>query len=108
VAVKSRNIEEVRKILELSNLDINAKDINGGTVLHTAAKEGFTDIIELLIKFGATIDAQNYQERTALHEAVLNTKYQAVEILLKYGAQVDSKGYYLCSSKVANILVVNI
>ncbi|MFP3017740.1 MAG: ankyrin repeat domain-containing protein [Candidatus Tisiphia sp.] len=93
VAVKSGNIEEVRKILELPNLDINAKDKNGRTPLHIAAKEGFTDIIELLIKSGATVDVLGYEKRTALHEAALNTKYQAVEILLDHGAQVDSKGY---------------
>lgn len=93
VAVKSGNIEEVRKILELPNLDINAKDKNGRTPLHIAAKEGFTDIIELLIKSSATVDVLGYEKRTALHEAALNAKYQAVEILLKYGAQVDSKGW---------------
>lgn len=56
-------------------------------------KKGFTDIINLLITSGATVDVPNHEERKALHEAVLNTKYQAVEILLKYGAQVDSEGY---------------
>jgi len=49
--------------------DVNAKDNYGYTVLILAARNGHTEIVELLIERGADIEAMNNDGNTALIQA---------------------------------------
>jgi ankyrin repeat protein len=46
------SIEIVEALLE-AGADVGAKDHKNQTVLHLAAKEGYTEIVEMLLKGGA-------------------------------------------------------
>lgn len=44
---------------------------------------GYTEIVRLLIEFGARIDVQNYVEETPMHFAAANNDTTCIELLLK-------------------------
>ncbi len=56
------------------------------TALMWAARNGYTEIAELLIKHGAKIEAKDRDNGTALMWAALRGKTETVELLLRYGA----------------------
>ena len=67
--------------------DINAKDNNGETPLHSAADAGHADIIRALVELGADINAQDEDGETPLHRARENENSEAVQTLLELGAK---------------------
>ena len=46
--------------------DIMAKDANGETALHAAARMGYIELVKKLVREGADVNARDYQGRTAL------------------------------------------
>jgi ankyrin repeat protein len=96
--------------------EINAKNEDGRTPLHLAARLGSKDVVELLLAHGAEVNAKtnkgekrmnstpilddhkevvmNMREddnRTPLHDAALNGNKDVAELLLAHGAKVDAK-----------------
>ena len=57
------------------------KNNHGNTLLHYAAKHGYTKIAELLITHGSEINAQNSMGDTPLHNAAHNNHGQIVQLL---------------------------
>ncbi|ARE67579.1 SWPV1-014 [Shearwaterpox virus] len=82
--------------LLMKNVDPNKEmqlvnSVNCKTPLMLASSLGYTDIIKLLIRYGANVNKRsNFMKKTALHMAVEYGKYEAVKILLEYGADVNS------------------
>lgn len=64
------------------------------TLLHYAAKDGRSDIVELLIKNGANIDLQDSDENTPLLLAIRGNHFDLVAFLLESGADPRIKGQY--------------
>ena len=62
-----------------------ARSNDGWTALHCAASEGFGDVIERLIKFGADVNAKTPKGRTPIIQAAWNARVDALEALLKHG-----------------------
>ena len=56
-----------------SAADIDAKDANGRTILHTAAIEGHLDLFEQLVRSGADVGVTDINGRSALDYALRNT-----------------------------------
>ncbi len=63
----------------------------GVTSLHEAASQGFLEIMDYLLGFGAVLDARDSQGQTALHRAVINGHDAAVALLLGKTASVHIK-----------------
>ena len=59
--------------------------------IHTAALNGFADIVSILIENGANIESKDKGDFVPLHFAAREGRYQVVKLLLEKGAQVDSK-----------------
>mmetsp|Transcript_9192 Transcript_9192/g.21918 ORF Transcript_9192/g.21918 Transcript_9192/m.21918 type:complete len:989 (+) Transcript_9192:3-2969(+) len=82
---------EVRKILEVGDVDMNGCDYDGRTSLHLAACEGHVQLVEVLCEAGANIDASDRWNRTPLDEAEMHGQMACKEMLLKFGAKGKSQ-----------------
>ena len=64
--VLNGDIETAKKLIE-EGADVNAEDQHGNSVLHIAAQNGRTGIIDDLILRGADVNKGNNHKNTALH-----------------------------------------
>lgn len=88
-AVKKRNIEAVRSLLEQS-IDVNASQGDGATALHWAAYWDDPDSTELLIRAGARVNAADDHGITPLWLACSNgAGAKVIEQLLNAGADAN-------------------
>jgi len=65
-------------------------NLEGGTVLHLAAKLGYTDIVNDLIKNVEDINPVNGDGQTPLHLAAQNGHIDIVRALIEKGAKIDA------------------
>ncbi len=66
-------------------------DQYGGSALVLSAKEGLTDIVQVLLGSSVNVDTADAWGKTALHRAAAIGHRDIVRLLLARGAQVDSK-----------------
>ena len=67
----------------------------GDSALHEAARYGDTELMEVLVANGATVDFLNLLGRTPFHHAVHFDNFEVAEALVIYGANpalVDARG----------------
>lgn len=71
MAVLSKNAAVLQELLKARGADklINARDSDGDTPLHHAARNAFLDIVQILLSHGARASARNASEETTLHSA---------------------------------------
>ncbi len=80
----------VKHLLEKDKLNIESKNERGETPLITAAKQGRTDLLLLLLVKQANIEATDKDQNTALHHASYHSKVEIVSLLLKLGADTNA------------------
>ena len=94
------NYKVAQKLL-FRGLNVNQKDFNGFTPLHTAVIRGYLldEIMYLFIKYGANINEQDNEGRTPFHHTLIHiqqvNQVGCVQILLENGADLnitDNKG----------------
>lgn len=73
--------------------DVNARDKDGDTALHVAARSGKPGAVEALLAAGADVNAKGQYGRTPLHEAarISDANTAAVQALLAHGADVNAR-----------------
>lgn len=87
--VENHQLEIVKYLLDLG-VKSNVFDSCGFSPLHSAAKHGFVDIIDLLIKGGAEVDCfDDDPMHTPLITSIVSGQYDSVKTLLEAGAKVD-------------------
>jgi ankyrin repeat protein len=92
-AVYRGDSEEVRSLLAAEN-DIEARHpTNGRTAAMIAASLGDTEILEILLKSGASVVSADDTLRTALHYAASEGMSDCVNLLLSYEAPTDCKDF---------------
>jgi ankyrin repeat protein len=74
--------------------DPNRLSWDGATPLMAAATHGWKDVVELLIRRGASVNAHGSSRNTAFHCAVSAQKenLEIVQILFNGGADIDARG----------------
>ncbi|ELU04424.1 hypothetical protein CAPTEDRAFT_110027, partial [Capitella teleta] len=87
VACIKNHISEVKHLLAIPGVQVNAKDNAGWTPLHEACNHGHLECIRELLKFKPHKLISNYFGKgiTPLHDAVLNDRLEAAELLLSRG-----------------------
>ncbi|KAI9767544.1 MAG: hypothetical protein M1840_005581 [Geoglossum simile] len=83
--------EAVARVLLVKNgADPTAKDGDGWTALHWAAREGHDAVALLLVGQGAETDTKNCYEKTALHLAASVGHIAVMQVLVEAGANIDA------------------
>ena len=93
-AVKDKNLELVKGMIDKNASLVKLKDEAGNTPLHHAAMIGSRDIIEYLLSRGADINAQNTQLNTPLHEAMQNQKEDVGMLLIDKGTDLNKTNIF--------------
>lgn len=94
----SRSLTMTRCLLK-NGADVEARDDNGFTALHMAARFGKQDVVEALLEAGADVTAQAYVDTrwrgdsalTPLHVAARHYKLGGMSTLLRNDAEVNAK-----------------
>lgn len=92
-AVKSADRTAVRALLGQRVdvlVDVNAPQADGSTALHWAVDGDNPDIVDLLIRAGASVKAANRYGVTPLWLAAVNGNAATIETLLKAGADANT------------------
>ncbi|XP_031621038.1 tonsoku-like protein [Contarinia nasturtii] len=87
------NLTMARRLIDQGH-PVNVRDHAGWLPLHEAANHGFTEIVELLLDNGATINDKGgtgCEGFTPLHDACGNGVLNVVELLLNRGANATLK-----------------
>ncbi|HCU38109.1 MAG TPA: hypothetical protein DGT21_22550 [Armatimonadetes bacterium] len=89
-AAAAGDLEKLRKQLASGFLrrpaDVDERDANGRTPLHTAAGAGQQEVVEFLLEAGSQINLQDTHGQTALGHAIAAADGQLIGLLLERGA----------------------
>jgi ankyrin repeat protein len=88
VAVHEGNLSTVKLLLD-NGADINAKDqrhTDETTALHRACRVGDSEMVYLLLVYGADMTIENINGQTPLQLAIERSSYEVVKLLLGEGA----------------------
>lgn len=89
-AIQEDRADDLRALLGRKS-SIDAKDAQGFTLLHWAARTGSVDTVSVLLDRGACIDARNDRQGTPLYHAVLWERIDTVRLLLDRGANIEAR-----------------
>ena len=89
-AVKAGHSEAVLTALT-AGADLNVRLADGSSVLHYAATEGKTNLVEILLALGIDVNIKDSFSRTPLHCAVIMHHAAIVRILLTAGANSNAE-----------------
>ncbi len=89
-ATKTLHIQDIRTRLTHHPLLVFATITNGATPLHFAAQEGYTEVSQVLITDGATINATDKGDYTPLHMAAQNGNTEVAALVLTNGADLTA------------------
>jgi hypothetical protein len=90
-AISNHDTKKVARLVEIKQLNVNAKNTSGVTVLMYASQLGYSDIVEILCIAGANPNLQDINGGSALMYAAMNSNTITAQILLKYGANLKLK-----------------
>ncbi|HRX47733.1 MAG TPA: ankyrin repeat domain-containing protein [Spirochaetota bacterium] len=79
------------EILLNGKFDINRKDLDGNSILSTAAFMGDVKIASIAITKGANIELKNSEGLTPLHYAAKGGNVEIVKFLIQKGADISAK-----------------
>jgi ankyrin repeat protein len=82
-------INVFNKLKPSPDFSVDQIDIYGNTLLYHACKEGQQEMVEFLLKQGASLDEKNIWGTSPLHVAAMFGRTQIIKILLESGARVD-------------------
>src|SRR6266404_3585794 len=93
-AVMQNNPERVRELLA-SGVPVDTQDVVGTTLLLSAAENGETRIVKILLDQGANPNVTDiHDHRTPLHWAGLNFDVESIKALLGRGANINASDDY--------------
>ena len=93
LAARNGHTETVRYLVCFPEVDVNYFDMNKDTALHCAVKEGYPDVVQVLIDAGADINTRNNNGGSPLQSASCSGALEVVKMLVRAGAGVNATDY---------------
>ncbi|MBC3928458.1 ankyrin repeat domain-containing protein [Undibacterium sp. CY21W] len=87
-ALRNKSMRVVDVLLQVPDLNINARAKNGDTALMVASFLGNADAVRKIIARGAEVNQPGW---TALHYAAANGSVEAIALLLEHHAYIDTE-----------------
>lgn len=107
-AIKDKNLEEVTRIIEQPEFNVNAQNRTGSTALHIASEYGHTEIVNLLLSKGAIVNRVDYIcHMAALHLASKNGHTEVVKLLLSNSGAISAIVNLPCTLPIRVSTIVN-
>uniref|UniRef100_A0ABI7W3N8 Cortactin-binding protein 2 n=1 Tax=Felis catus TaxID=9685 RepID=A0ABI7W3N8_FELCA len=88
-AATQGNVTLLSMLLNEEGLDINYSCEDGHSALYSAAKNGHTDCVRLLLNAGAQVNAADTNGFTPLCAAAAQGHFKCVELLISYDANIN-------------------
>jgi ankyrin repeat protein len=89
-AVKSGDHDAVRALLKRPHADVNAREADGTTALHWAARDDDEESVRLLLRAGAHADVSNRYSVTPIALAAANGNAAILDLLIDAGADPNA------------------
>ncbi|MBN1552604.1 ankyrin repeat domain-containing protein [bacterium] len=89
---ESRELQQIRSLIEKDPSAINRTDNRSRTPLHIAAEKGQIDVVAYLIEKGADLEAADFHRNTPLTLAVEKGNLDVVRLLAESGAKMKGPG----------------
>lgn len=80
----------IRHLL-LGGYDVNAADYDGRTALHVASSDGYLDIVQILVDFGANINLRDHLGFTPIMSAIQVGHEHVRKYLVSRGAELSER-----------------
>ncbi len=93
-AVKSRNLQEVKRLISANRSLLDSLDDRGNTPLVNAIREGNVEMARDLIAEGSNVTFKNKSGYTPLHFAADRNLIDIVKLLLEKGAEINATNNY--------------
>ena len=81
------------KLLLEKGAEIEAKDNDGNTPLHSASIREHLEVVKLLLEKGADVNAKSNAGQTPLHSASMDEYTEVMKLLLERGSDVNAKDH---------------
>ncbi|EAX89239.1 hypothetical protein TVAG_037240 [Trichomonas vaginalis G3] len=98
------DIPSLSEYFFLLGANVNAKDHEGETALHLAARFNCRETTELIISFGANVNEENKDGATPLNIAAEFDSPDAAKILLSHNAN-DGEAFYIAASNNSKAVI---
>ena len=83
--------KQVKVVQLLASVNVDVRDSNHQTPLHTASWLGYADIAGLLLNSSADVNSRDNARRTPLQLAAADGRLEAIRMLIKHGADMDAR-----------------
>lgn len=84
------NASKKIEFLQENNVDINAKNEKGATLIHDAVFMGNIEMVKLYVEKGADLETKDQWGQTVLMSAIASTNMEMIEYLVEHGANVNA------------------
>lgn len=82
------------KLILDAGFDVNTKNVNGYTLLHFAARGNYSNIVRMLIEYGANIHEKTPDGKNAFILALEQCAFDAISIFVSKGERKYTNTYY--------------
>lgn len=82
------DLETLKRVVESSNVDLNAPGVDGFYPLHRAASTGSYECLQYLVTKGAQVEVQDKDGSSPLDAAVSEGEFDCARYLIEKGANI--------------------